>query len=541
MFFLKKLLLSRHGNEHLPQEVLNFRLVYGIVVYGFMGAVRGLDEGLIGTTTTLPSFSRQFKLEDPSLDADAQANRLSNITSMVQLGSIAGSLVAFFLTDRIGRVWAVRELVVIWMIGIAIYLAAAANGSLGMVIAGRFIAGIGIGQTTVVGPTYLAEIAPGAFRGLAVSVFAGMVYFGTMLAYFAAWGSSLHISDDSQLQWILPNLLHVYFAALIALGSFWSIESPRWLVKVGKVQKAGQNLAKIRDLSEDHEFVTAEMKDISDQLEREAEATKSTGFLARLKEFVVPAPNRYRLMLSVMTQLLSQWSGASSITIYAPRYFAMIGTSGTEGRLLATAVLGAVKLSTAIICAIFLIDWIGRKRSMLGGITIQSIALLYVALFLQISGSADKAGVSQSPSTKRAATGAVAMIYLSGVGWAAGWNTMQYLMSAETYPLQLRALGSSVAMAVPEMLIGLTNPGTMFFFAAVSAIGLLWVWFFVPELKGMSLESVDAVFELPWYVIGRRGPQLVHDLEDHETIERIAEAKGDAVTIEHSEKVKGTH
>lgn len=79
-----------------------------------MGAVRGLDEGLIGTTTTLPSFSKQFKLEDPTLSADAQANRLSNITSMVQLGSIAGSLVAFFLTDRIGRVWAVRELVVIW-------------------------------------------------------------------------------------------------------------------------------------------------------------------------------------------------------------------------------------------------------------------------------------------------------------------------------------------------------------------------------------------------------------------------------------------
>lgn len=334
------------------------------------------------------------------------------------------------------------------VIGIAIYLAAASKGSLGMVIAGRFIAGIGIGQTTVVGPTYLAEIAPGPFRGLAVSVFAGMVYFGTMIAYFAAWGSSLHVSDGSQLQWILPNLLHVYFAAIIALGSLWSIESPRWLVKVGKVQQAGRNLAKIRNLPEDNDFINAEMKDISDQLEREAEVTKSAGFLARLKEFVVPAPNRYRLMLSVMTQLLSQWSGASSITIYAPRYFAMIGTSGTEGRLLATAVLGAVKLSTAIICAIFLIDWIGRKRSMLGGITLQSIALLYVALFLQISGSADKTPRIESPSTKRAATGAVVMIYLSGVGWAAGWNTMQYLMSAETYPLQLRALGSSVAMVL---------------------------------------------------------------------------------------------
>lgn len=152
-----------------------------IIVFGLMGAARGLDEGLTGTTASLPSFSHLFDLKDPSKTPEQQANLLSNITSMVQLGSILGALIGFALTDRLGRLWAARELCVIWVIGIALYLSSAANGSLGLLYAGRFIAGAGIGQTTVVGPTYLAEIAPRSVRGLCVGIFSGSVYFGTML------------------------------------------------------------------------------------------------------------------------------------------------------------------------------------------------------------------------------------------------------------------------------------------------------------------------------------------------------------------------
>jgi len=76
-----------------------------------------------------------------------------------------------------------------------------------MVLGGRFIAGIGIGQTTVVAPTYLAEIAPKAVRGLCVCVFSGCVYIGIMLAYFASWGASIHISSKTQAQWLGKYIL----------------------------------------------------------------------------------------------------------------------------------------------------------------------------------------------------------------------------------------------------------------------------------------------------------------------------------------------
>lgn len=114
-----------------------------------MGAARGIDEGLIGTTAELEPFREKFGLADKSKSAHEKAELLSNITSMVQMGSILGALVAFVLTDRIGRLWATRQLCLLWVIGISIFLASSATGSIGMVYAGRFIAGIGIGQASL--------------------------------------------------------------------------------------------------------------------------------------------------------------------------------------------------------------------------------------------------------------------------------------------------------------------------------------------------------------------------------------------------------
>jgi MFS family permease len=205
-----------------PRETLNWRLWFGVFgesqvpptykryvltksVFGLMGAARGIDEGLIGTTAELTPFKKKFGLADPHKSKHDKAELLSNITSMVQLGSILGALVAFFITDKIGRLWATRQLCLIWVVGISIFLASSATGSVGMIYAGRFIAGIGIGQTTVVAPTYLAETAPRAIRGLCVCAFAGAVYLGIMLAYFASWGSSLHISSKTDTQWLVPN------------------------------------------------------------------------------------------------------------------------------------------------------------------------------------------------------------------------------------------------------------------------------------------------------------------------------------------------
>jgi hypothetical protein len=228
----------------------------------------------------------------------------------------------------------------------------------------------------------------------------------------------------------------------------------------------------------------------------------------------IPA-NRYRFMLGVMSQLLGQWSGASAITIYATSFFAALGETGQSEKLFATCILGVVKFCSAYLCAFFLIDFIGRRRSLYIGITLQTVPICYVAIYLaQVPASAhvgDSGAAAITGSAKRAGVGAIAALYISGFGWAMGWNSFQYLVNAEIYPLRLRALGSSLVMcihfvtqfgntkAVPSMLIAMTNYGFFVFCTAVCVLGLLWVRFFVPETAGRSLESMDALISLPWY------------------------------------------
>jgi len=137
-----------------------------------------------------------------------------------------------------------------------------------------------------------------------------------MLAYFASWGSSIHISSKTDTQWLLPNSMHLMFAGIIFTLSFLSRESPRWLIKVGRHEEALENLCLIRQLPADHPYVTSEIMDINDQLEREREATMGTTWLGPIRELFASKANLYRIQLSIMSQLLSQWSGANSITIY---------------------------------------------------------------------------------------------------------------------------------------------------------------------------------------------------------------------------------
>ena len=104
----------------------------------------------ISTDIQLGTFNtKQFQhlLGFDKLDDDAYANVKGNVSAMVQIGSVGGALLAFILADRIGRLWATRQLCILWILGVVIFLTN--NGNLAQVYAGRFIAGLGIGQTTV--------------------------------------------------------------------------------------------------------------------------------------------------------------------------------------------------------------------------------------------------------------------------------------------------------------------------------------------------------------------------------------------------------
>jgi len=319
------------------------------------------------------------------------------------------------------------------------------------------------------------------------------------------------------------------FASLILILTFFQYESPRYLIKKGRGEQATKNMAIIRNLPQDDSYVVREINAIQVQLQEEEEATMGQGWIGIVKEMFLIPSNFYRIYLGLMSQVLSQWSGAGSITLYAVNLFALLGITGTNEALLATAIFGIVKLVAAVVCALFLVDVIGRKRSLLIGITLQAISMIYIAAFLT---AVPKLGTVKNfvlpKSQKGASTGAIVMIYVSGVGWALGWNSMQYLLTAELFPLRIRAVSTSIVMcfhfanqygnsrAVPNMLLpkatgGINPSGTFWFFTVVTIVGGVWVWFTIPETAGRDLESMDRLFSLPWYKIGVYGNRVAEE------------------------------
>lgn len=118
------------------------------------------------------------------------------------------------------------------------------------------------------------------------------------------------------------------FAGIIFILSFFNYESPRFLIKKGKEEHAITNLARVRGLPADDEYVVSEINGIKHQLAEEQEATMGQGVWGYVREMFCMPNNFYRIYLGLGTQLLSQWSGAQSITIYAPDMFALLGTKG---------------------------------------------------------------------------------------------------------------------------------------------------------------------------------------------------------------------
>lgn len=540
----------------VPRHALNGHLLYSVLVFGLMGAARGLDEGTIAGTMTQPSFIAQFGLKDPSKTQQQLANLKSNIASMVQVGCIAGAIVGFAVLDLIGRKRSLQFLCIIWIVGSIIQITSFSG--VGQLYAGRFIAGIGIGMTSVCCPTYIVEVAPAPIRGLCTCLYSGSVYLGIMIGYFANWGTMVHISNTNRDQWVIPNSLQLILAGIGLVASIFVIESPRWLLKVHKPDKAIHNLCTLRHLPLTSKYIDEEMSSIYLRLSEERPETSDStepspslspampdiskpeadkhvpfsfarhshphshshshwvsttaqGMISNIKIF---RSCKYQLFLCLAIQLLAQWTGSNAVTIYAPEFFTMVGIENQNTKMLATSMFGVTKFVASIACALIIIDYFGRKRALYSGITLQFISTLYLGVFLAIK-NLHHVSKSSSPSFARAGSGAVAMIYINGVGWALGWNSIQYLINAEVFPLQARSMAASLVMcfhfinqyanskALPSMLLSMNDWGAMIFFAVVSLAGMIFAWFFIPEAAGLELEQVEYLFSRKWYKVGR--------------------------------------
>ncbi|ELU42358.1 quinate permease [Rhizoctonia solani AG-1 IA] len=246
-----------------PPQVRNWRVHLLSISVSMGAAAMGYDTGVIGGTLALPSFRRDFGLDRTS---QHERDTLSgNIVSTFQVGTFFGSLLTFPLVEKYGRVKGMLAAGAVFMVGAV--LMTAANGHLGMIYAGRGIAGLG--SASLIIPVYIAEVSPPSIRGRLVGIFEILSQGGSMVGFWINYIMDRTVSSDTKTQWVIPLAIQMLPGLFLLLGAALAPESPRWLAKKDNWDKARKNLQYLRQLPLDSNYVEEELQGIREQIENE--------------------------------------------------------------------------------------------------------------------------------------------------------------------------------------------------------------------------------------------------------------------------------
>lgn len=192
-----------------------------------------------------------------------------------------------------------------------------------------------------------------------------------------------------------------------------------------------------------------------------------------------------------------QWTGVNAILYYAPSIFADLGLTGNATSLLATGVVGIV-MFLATIPAVIWVDKVGRKPVLISGAFLMAACHFIIAVLFGL--------YHDSWATHTAAGwGACVLVWIFAIAFGYSWGPCSWIVVAEIWPLSIRGKGISIAASsnwMNNFIVGQVTPtmlsnigfGTFVFFGAFSLMGGLFILFFVPETKGLSLEEMDEVF-----------------------------------------------
>ncbi|KAH6887484.1 general substrate transporter [Thelonectria olida] len=500
----------------LPDGILNWHLILSVVTFALSGCPKGWDEGAAAAITQLKSFRNEY-----NLDAELDASTISNLVSFVNIGAGIGAFLSFFLNDRIGRIWSMRLYQITYAIGSLI--SCFSYGHQGALYVGRIVAGLGIGACTVVGPMAIAEMAPKTVRGLMTLWFNICMLSGQAIGVFSVYGVNMHISSTKTFQNQVPWFVQTFVPVIAIALSFFASESPRWLAIKGRPQEALAALVKLRGLPESHPYVQDEYSQLVSHIEDETSQFGEQSFASVVKETFCVRSNLRRVQLTIIAYILAQFSGANSITNYLPTIFGLVGVTGTDVKVYSSGLYSIAKLICCVIASLVFVDVLGRRRSLMIGISIQAVCHAYLCGYLRF--------YTRDPDsvTAGASDAAIAIIYVHALGWAVGLYTLPYLFGAELWPNRIRSFGGALSQcfhwlfyfaitkATPSILSSMDIWGAFFFFVAWCVVAFLYTLFFVPETSGLSLDDMDAIFQRPIYKLRQPLPNR-SELDEETTL-----------------------
>ncbi|KAF8710460.1 General substrate transporter, partial [Rhizoctonia solani] len=450
----------------------------------------GYDLGIIASV--LPSETFLDVVGHPS------DNEIGLITSLFLLGAFFGSAPSGVIADSIGRRKAIVVGCIIFIIGGCLQTAAM---SLGMMMAGRFLAGWGVGQLAHLAPLFQSEIAHSSIRGRLTTLQQFFLGIGAFIASFIGYGCYNRL-QGTQAQWRLPLGLQLFPAVPLALLIHAFPESPRWLAMKGRHDDALKTLARLHANGNTSDiFVQTELADIEASIEKEREESRNAWSLL----FFEPS-NRRRLLLGVILQFSVQMTGVSAIQYYAPAIFEEVGFDAGQ-TLLFQSINSIIALFGEAAC-VLLVDRLGRRWPLIIANAFSSSTFVIGTAIIAIY----PADPNNPSGNKSAHYAFVVMTWLFNFAFSSAIGPISWAYPVEIFGSATRARGTaitSMAAWIANFMIAQVTPhafsniGWKYYlvFAICGYTNALTFWALFPETKGRKLEEMDDFFQhSSWFV-----------------------------------------
>ncbi|KAH6989722.1 general substrate transporter [Ilyonectria sp. MPI-CAGE-AT-0026] len=498
---LEKILQAVIRNEAMkqdPTEVYGWRVFALVFSACFGGMLFGWETGAIGGILSMAPAQERFGYAD--LSDGQKTTQSQNIVSTLQAGCFVACFLTYYFADKFGRRLSLIGTGALALIGVVFQAASAAHGNLAVMYVGRFLAGLGVGAASTLTPLYVSECAPRAIRGGLTAFYQLFIVFGIMIAFWINYGCSLHVTGSAV--YIIPLTLQGLPAVFLILGMLVSPESPRWCARQDDWEKATAILVRLRGLPAESEYVSTEVQEMADQLDAERRLVGDATNIVLLKEMFLVPSNRKRALISMFLMICQQMTGVNSINYYAPQIFQSLGLTGTDSSLFATGVYGVVKLAAIAVFLVFMADSLGRRRSLLWTSIAQGIVMYIIGIYGRVQPPVKGEGVSAFGYV------AITCIYLWAALFQFGWGPCCWILISEIPTARLRAMNVAIGAATQWLFnfiiartvltmsstMGNAGYGMFFMFATFDLLMFIFVWFFVPETKGISLEKMDDLF-----------------------------------------------
>jgi sugar porter (SP) family MFS transporter len=246
----------------------------------------------------------------PSTAEDAYNGRLyqtwekSLIVSILSAGTFFGALIAGSLADWLGRRATIISGCGVFSVGVVLQVA---SSTVSVLVAGRLIAGVGVGFVSAVIILYMSEVAPKAVRGAIVSGYQFCITIGLLLAAVVN-NSTMNRMDSGSYR--IAMSIQWLWAIILGTGLFFLPESPRWYVMHGRLEDAARSLSIVRGQSADSKFVKDELAELEANFQHEK--NMQAGWLDCFRGgWKSPNSNLRRIMLGMALQMMQQWTGVN--------------------------------------------------------------------------------------------------------------------------------------------------------------------------------------------------------------------------------------